>query len=306
MVAALADRGAGRSVSVEAGQHCLVGHFDAMASPCEILIESDDPDEAARLAQIAAAEAWRIEDKFSRYRDGNIIAQINGSCGKPVEVDEETAALLDFAATLYSLSDGCFDITSGVLREVWRFDGSDRIPAAEAVREVLQRVGWDKADWQNPILTLQAGMQVDLGGIGKEYAVDRVAAKLAEASTSSTLVNFGGDLAVTRAPRNRDAWKVGIEPVTGKRPQGGTILEIRTGALATSGDARRFLVKDGVRYSHILDPRSGWPVDGAPRSVTVAADTCTQAGMLSTLAMLKGYDAEAFLHAEGVKYWCRW
>jgi len=305
VVAALADRGAARSVSVEAGQDCLVGHFDAMASPCEILIESDDRDEAARLTQIAATEAWRIEDKFSRYRAGNVIAQINGSRGKPVEVDEETASLLDFAATLHTLSDGCFDITSGVLREVWTFDGGDRIPAPEDVREVLQRVGWDKVRWQRPVLTMRPGMQVDLGGIGKEYAVDRVAGKLAEATACSALVNFGGDLAVTRAPRKRDAWRVGIEPVTGKQPQKGTILEIRTGALATSGDARRFLLKDGVRYSHILDPRSGWPVEGAPRSVTVAADTCTQAGMLSTLAMLKGYTAEAFLDGEGVRYWCR-
>ena len=77
------------------------------------------------------------------------------------------------------------------------------------------------------------------------------------------------------------------------------------GALATSCDSRRFLLRDGVRYSHILDPRNGWPVEGAPRSVTVAADTCTQAGMLSTLAMLEGDNAEAFLGAQGVKYWCR-
>jgi thiamine biosynthesis lipoprotein len=83
------------------------------------------------------------------------------------------------------------------------------------------------------------------------------------------------------------------------------VLEIRAGALATSGDARRFLLKDGRRYGHILDPRNGWPVEDAPRSVTVAADTCTQAGMLSTLAMLQGKNAEAFLDAEGAKYWCR-
>jgi thiamine biosynthesis lipoprotein len=84
-----------------------------------------------------------------------------------------------------------------------------------------------------------------------------------------------------------------------------TVLEIATGALATSGDSRRYLQKDGIRYSHILDPRSGWPVESAPRSVTVAADTCTEAGMLSTLAMLEGYNAETFLDGEGAMYWCR-
>jgi thiamine biosynthesis lipoprotein len=301
----VAGRAAPRAVLVEAGQDCLVGRFDAMASPCEILMESDDRGEAARLARLAANEAWRIEDKFSRYIPGNIVGRINAARGQPVEVDEETASMLDFAATLHSLSDGRFDITSGVLREVWTFDGSDRIPAAEAVAAVLERVGWDKVLWQRPLLTLRPGMQIDLGGIGKEYAVDRVAARVAEAAACSALVNFGGDLAVTRAPRGREAWRVGIEPVSPDDRRGGPVLEIRTGALATSGDSRRFLLKDGTRYSHILDPQSGWPVEGAPRSVTVAADTCTQAGMLSTLAMLKGYNAEAFLDGEGVKYWCR-
>jgi thiamine biosynthesis lipoprotein len=294
-----------RAVLVEAGQDCLVGRFDAMASPCEILFESDDRAEAARLARLAAHEAWRIEDKFSRYIPGNIVGRINASDGEPVEVDEETASMLDFAATLHTLSDGRFDVTSGVLREVWTFDGSDRIPAAAAVESVLERVGWDKVRWQRPVLALRPRMQIDLGGIGKEYAVDRVAARLADATGCSALVNFGGDLAVTRAPRERHAWRVGIEPVSGDDSRSGPVLEIRTGALATSGDSRRFLLRDGVRYGHILDPRNGWPVEGAPRSVTVAADTCTQAGMLSTLAMLEGYNAEAFLDGEGVRYWCR-
>jgi len=301
----VASRGASRTVLVEAGQDCLVGRFDAMASPCEILLESADLGEAARLTRVAADEAWRIEDKFSRYLPGNIVGRINASGGSAVEVDEETASLLDFAATLHTLSDGRFDITSGVLREVWTFDGSDRIPDAAAVTEVLQRVGWNKVSWQNPVLTMKPGMQIDLGGIGKEYAVDRVAGKLAQETACSAVVNFGGDLAVTREPQERNAWRVGIEPVSAGERRAGTVLEIRTGALATSGDSRRFLLKDGVRYSHILDPRNGWPVEGAPRSVTVAADTCTQAGMLSTFAMLEGYNAEAFLDGEGVTHWCR-
>jgi thiamine biosynthesis lipoprotein len=83
-----------------------------------------------------------------------------------------------------------------------------------------------------------------------------------------------------------------------------TTRNLKVGGLATSGDARRFLQKDGVRYSHILDPKTGWPVPGAPRSVTVAADSCTQAGMLSTLAMLKGAQSESFLKEQGVLFWC--
>ena len=276
-----------------------------MASPCEILIESRDSELADHLTRTAAAEAWRIEDKLSRYIPENAVGQINTSNGRPIEVDEETASLLDFAATLYDLSDGRFDITSGVLREVWTFDGGDRIPSREAVKNVLQRVGWKRVSWQRPILTLKPGMEIDFGGIGKEYAVDRAAGMLSEAAACSVVVNFGGDLAVTRQPQKRTAWRVGIETVPEASERGERILEIRTGALATSGDSRRYLLSGGVRYSHILDPGSGWPVEGAPRSVTVAADTCTQAGMLSTLAMLQGYDAEAFLDGEGVRYWCR-
>ncbi len=294
-----------RAVSVEAGQDCLVGRFAAMASPCEILIESGDRELATHLTRTAADEAWRIEDKFSRYIPDNIVGQINTANGRPIEVDDETASLLDFAATLYDLSDGRFDITSGVLREVWTFDGGDRIPDPEAVDNVVQRVGWRRLSWRRPVLALQPGMQIDLGGIGKEYAVDRVAGMLSEAIACSVVVNFGGDLAVTRQPRQRSVWRVGIEALSATGGRAGTVLEISTGALATSGDSRRFLRKGGVRYSHILDPRSGWPVEGAPRSVTVAADTCTQAGMLSTLAMLEGHAAEAFLDGEGVIYWCR-
>ena len=144
-----------RTISVEAGHECLVGRFDAMASPCEILIESEDRELATHLTRIAADEAWRVEDKFSRYLPENIVGHINTSDGRPIEVDDETASLLDFAATLYDLSDGRFDITSGVLREVWTFDGGDGVPSPQAVSRVLERVGWNKATWRRPFLTLQ-------------------------------------------------------------------------------------------------------------------------------------------------------
>jgi thiamine biosynthesis lipoprotein len=143
-------------------------------------------------------------------------------------------------------------------------------------------------------------MQVDLGGVGKEYAVDRAVGILRSKVSTPCLVNFGGDLAVTGPPKMRKAWTVGIEPVDNSVK----LIELRHGALATSGDARRFLMKDGIRYGHVIDPRTGWPVEEAPSSITVAADTCTQAGMLSTLAMLKGPSAEQFLGSQTEKYWC--
>jgi thiamine biosynthesis lipoprotein len=275
----------------------------AMGSPCEVLLDTADRDSTELVSADVATEAWRIEDKFSRYLDNNIIHRINTASGRVIEVDEETARLLDFAATLHELSEGRFDITSGVLREVWHFDGSDRIPNAAEVAAVLVRVGWDRVSWQRPLLTLQPGMEVDLGGIGKEYAVDRCAGIVRDAGHGEGLVNFGGDLALTGPPQHRRAWKVGVEG--GTPDTADKLIDLRAGALATSGDARRFLLRDGVRYGHILDPTTGWPVQDAPGSVTVAAESCTQAGMLSTLAMLQGSKAEEFLDEQGVKSWVR-
>ena len=274
-----------------------------MGSPCEVVCEAPQRHIALELTELVATEARRIEAKFSRYLDGNIVSEINSAAGAGVEVDDETADLLDFAATLYTLSEHRFDVTSGVLRRVWRFDGGDRIPNAADVRDILGLVGWHKIEWQRPMLRMPAGMEIDLGGIGKEYAVDRCAGLVREQGSSPCLVNFGGDLVATEPPSRRHSWKVAIEGVCADQP--GEVIELRHGALATSGDARRFLLKDGVRYSHILDPTTGWPVPDAPRSITIMADTCVEAGMLSTLAMLKGIGAEDFLGKQSGKYWCR-
>ncbi|HSD70308.1 MAG TPA: FAD:protein FMN transferase [Woeseiaceae bacterium] len=279
------------------------GQFQAMGSPCEVLVDTNHEKLARKLLQTVAAEAWRIEDKFSRYRTGNIVSTINESDGKSVAVDDETANLLDYAATLYELSEHRFDVTSGVLRKIWVFDGSDRVPSAESVRQIMDSIGWHRVSWQRPRIRLQRGMQIDLGGIGKEYAVDRAAARISPLATCPCLINFGGDLVATGDVRQPDGWQVGIEaPDQAGAAQ--KLIALRTGALATSGDSRRFLLKDGVRYSHILNPLTGWPIEGAPDSVTVAADSCTQAGTLTTLAMLNGPEAEAFLQSQNVQYWC--
>ncbi|MDE2355555.1 MAG: FAD:protein FMN transferase, partial [Alphaproteobacteria bacterium] len=247
--------------------------------------------------------ARRIERKYSRYRTDSVIGEINAAAGQAVAVDPETASLLDYADQVYRLSGGRFDITSGVLRQLWRFDGSDRVPTAEAVRDLLPLVGWRKVRWRDGQLTLRPGMEIDFGGLGKEYAVDGCLLKVQAAAPGvPALVNFGGDLRVSGPRADGSRWRVAIETVDGREGYEGW-LEIASGALTTSGDARRFLLKDGVRFSHILDPRTGWPVKDPPRSVTVAAATCLEAGLLSSLAMMHGADAEAFLAREGVKAW---
>ncbi len=280
----------------------FVYRFGAMGSPCEVRMETGDADLALRLGEIVAASALRIEHKYSRYRDDSVVSQINASRGMPVRLDKETASLISYAAQCYTLSHGQFDITSGVLRRVWRFDGSDNLPTPSDVEAVLTLVGWSKVGWRSPVITLPDGMEIDLGGIAKEYAVDCAIQRLKTVSDVPALINFGGDLRVTGPRANGERWRVAIESVEADSRSEG-VIELSEGAVTTSGDARRYLMKAGVRYGHILDPRTGWPVVSAPRSVTVAAPTCVEAGLLSTLAMLQGQDAWAFLKSEGVKAW---
>ncbi len=278
------------------------GQFKAMASPCEILVDVEQEAEARLLCEAAEAEARRIEQKFSRYRDDNVVHALNHGAGQPVTVDDETADLLDFAHRCHEISGGRFDVTSGVLRRIWKFDGSDAIPSRKQAKALLPLVGWPQIKWDRPKVTVPPGMEIDLGGLGKEYAVDRVATLLADRAVAPVLVNFGGDLrAVGRRPGNGN-WQVGVE-LPGVVDSAGLKLDLGVGALATSGDARRFLLRDGIRYPHILNPRTAWPVMKAPRSVTVLGDTCTEAGLLATLAMLQGADAESFLADQGVKNW---
>jgi thiamine biosynthesis lipoprotein len=276
--------------------------FHAMATPCELRVETGDAGLAARLGAAAEGEARRIEEKFSRYRPDSVVGKINAGANRGLVLDRETASLLDCAAQCFEASDGLFDITSGVLRRAWRFDGSDNIPEPERIRALMPLIGWSKVTWRRPELILPLGMEIDLGGLAKEYAVDRVLEETAAMAALPILVNFGGDLRVTGPRADGTAWNVAIESV---EVSGGlaAMLELNQGALATSGDARRFLLKDGVRYGHILDPRTGWPVKDALRSVTVAAATCVEAGLTATLAMLQGAEAEAFLKEEDIRAW---
>jgi thiamine biosynthesis lipoprotein len=281
------------------------GRFTAMASPCEILLEIAQEAEARILYEAAETETRRIETKFSRYRDDNIVHALNNSEGRAVSVDDETADLLDFAHRCHEISGGRFDVTSGVLRRIWKFDGSDRVPSRKQAKALLPLVGWPKIMWRRPEIIVPAGMEIDLGGLGKEYAVDKVATLLAERTTTPMLVNFGGDLRAVGRRNDGTNWQVGVE-LPGIEGTAGLNLELGVGALATSGDARRFLLRNGVRYPHILNPRTGWPVMRAPRSITVLGDTCTEAGLLATLAMLHGAKAEAFLEEQGVQNWVVW
>ncbi|HTQ81051.1 MAG TPA: FAD:protein FMN transferase [Thermoanaerobaculia bacterium] len=281
----------------------FVGRFEAMASPCLVLVDCDDRATAAALAQVAAEEALRVERKFSRYRTDNLVHAIHHAAGRPVEVDAETAQLLNYAATCWEVSAGLFDITSGILRRVWKFDGGRRVPSPRAIEECLTHVGWGKVTWTGRTLTLPAGMEIDLGGLGKEYAVDRAAGLLAARTSHAFLVNFGGDLYASGPRRGDRPWGVGIDDPDRTGQAAVHRLEVRRAGLATSGDARRYVEWRGQRLGHILNPKTGWPIADAPRSVTVLAGTCLEAGTLATLAYLQGAGAREFLEAQRVEHW---
>ena len=295
---------------VEQRGEIAVIHFQAMASPCEVHVHSSDSEMKAYVAQLAMQEASRIESKFSRYRNSGIVYQINNANGKRVAIDEETGNLLHFAAKCHEVSNGMFDVTSGILRRAWKFDGQDYTPDTHLIQSLQQSIGWDKVSLDSNSFRLPADMEIDLGGIGKEYAVDRVAQMLSEEFQNPLLVNFGGDVRVISPVGTYREWNVGIEnPGMHQSKKSSTILgEIRisSGGVATSGDSRRFCIVDGVRLCHILNPKTGWPVENAPRSVTVIGSNCLEAGLFSTLAMLHGKDAESFLAAEQVRHHIVW
>ena len=282
------------------GRDGLTGRFSAMGSPCEVLADTRDRALAARLLALAEEETRRVEAKYSRYRPDSAVGRINRAAGTEIRVDAETADLLDFAARGHEASGGLFDVTTGVLRKLWRFDGREAAPPREEeVRKLLAFVGWSKVSWERPFLRTPPGFEIDLGGVCKEYAADRALRRIGEASSVGVLVNLGGDIAASRAR----PWTIGIEdPARSDRAIRSVLLA--KGGLASSGDTKRFVLVDGKVRGHILDPRTGCPVMDTPRSVTVAASTCTEAGFFSTVAMLHGAGAEKFLADEGLEAWC--
>ncbi len=275
-----------------------------MASDCEVRIAGVHRVQADEWAQRAIAEVLRIEAKFSRYLPTSIVSRINSSAGdaRGVEVDEETAQLLNFAHQLFMQSDGLFDITSGVLRRAWDFKAA-RMPEQSELDALLPKVGWHITRWADNRLTLPLpGMEIDFGGFGKEYAADRAAAVLVSAGARHGLVNLGGDIHVIGPQPDGNPWSIGIrDPRASEPEQTIASIALARGGLATSGDYERFFVRDGKRYCHLLDPNTGWPVTHW-QSMSIVAPICVAAGAVSTIAMLKQADAAEFLTGQQVAY----
>ena len=263
-----------------------------MGSPCEVRVYGDDADE---IAAAARAEVLRLEGKYSRYRDDSLATRINRSAGDSdgALVDEETARLLDYASASHAQSDGLFDITSGILRRAWNFK-SGSLPTQAQIDALLPLVGWEQVRWEAPRIVLPSkGMELDFGGYVKEYAADSAAQLCRERGARHGLVDLGGDLAVVGPHPDGAPWRVGVRhPRDPARAV--AALPLGWGGIASSGDYERCMIVEGVRYGHILDPRTGWPVRGLA-SVSVAANHCLVAGTLTTIAMLKGAAGAAWL-----------
>ena len=277
--------------------------FSSMGCPCEIQIEADDESAARAAAMKAQAEVDRLDEKYSHYRRDNWLARLcmDAAGTRGVDVDEEAANLIDFAAALHAQSAGRFDITTGTLTKLWDLQ-SGRVPAQADIENALSRVGWQRVTWQRPRLHFPvAGMRIDFGGVVKEYAADRAAEICRQNGVAHGVVDLGGDLAVIGAHADGSAWLAGIKAP--RHPQNVyASIPLDRGGLATSGDYERVMIVDGKRYSHIVDARSGRPVESFA-SVSVVADSCLVAGAASTLAMLLGIEeGGAYLRELGLPH----
>lgn len=275
--------------------------FRAMGSACEVVLASSNDKDAQPLAQMAISEVIRIERKYSRYTSDSVVSHVNQQAGvAPVACDDETWALLQYAAKLHAQSSGLFDITSGVLRQAWDFQLA-ALPSGEKVNAVLDKVGWHKVILQNQsVLLTEVGMEIDLGGFGKEYAADRAAQVLQAQGVKSGYVNLAGDMRFLGPKPAGEPWTIGIQDPR-HASQVIATMPMMQGGLATSGDYERYFELNGQRYCHVINPLTGWPVTYW-RSVSVTAPATVVAGCTSTMAMLMEEKGLAFLQATGFDF----
>jgi len=276
--------------------------FQAMGTRCEIDCFASRPRTGQIAIDFMIAEVHRLEAKYSRYRETSFLSAINRAAltGEALEVDAETAHLLDYATTCFEQSEGLFDISSGVLRKAWNFH-EPSMPDSGVVAALLQRVGWQRVQWLPPWLHFPAaGMELDLGGVVKEYAADRLATVCREAGVEHALVNLGGDIRVVGPHPDGSPWSIGIQD---PRKLGKALVTVNLyqGALASSGDYERSIELDGKRYSHVLNPKTGWPVSKLA-AVSVLADFCVIAGSASTIGMLQDGAGKQWLEGLGLPY----
>jgi thiamine biosynthesis lipoprotein len=264
--------------------------FTAMSTICRVSFTCDDARLAREFQQEVLNWIASFESQYSRFIPDSVIGRINAAAGLHwVEVDAETERLLDLCEEMVSLTRGIFDPTALPLIQLWNWKATPPVmPKAEAVAEKLELVGWRKVERRDGGVFLpQKGMCLDLGGIGKEYAVDCIMERALERGINDVLVDFGQDLRAHGKPPERSAWYIGLEnpKIPGNCWTG---LAVNNHAIATSGDYVRHFMSGGRCYGHIIDPRNGYPANSGCLSVSVVAPNCTLAGILSTTSFILG------------------
>jgi FAD:protein FMN transferase len=277
-------------------------NLKAMGSRCEFKLYLPS-DRASDIGNQVIALIQQIEAKYSRYQSTSITSRINAAAGTntPIELDEETARLIDYAGVLHQQSDGLFDITSGILRKAWNFK-TNQLPHSKQIETLLPLIGWSMVEWKSPFLYLpHTGMEIDFGGYVKEYAADLVASFCIDQGICHGLINLGGDIQVIGPHPDESPWQVGIQHPRIANKAIATI-ELTQGAIATSGDYERYMVVNGQRYSHLLNPHTGQSIQPAFASASVIAAQCIVAGSFSTIALLKSQEQPDWLAQSGLPY----
>lgn len=276
--------------------------FNAMGVPCEIQVYDESRVNAREIIRKLAGEVVRLDKKYSRYRRDSFITEINRFAGSKlgVKIDQETRALLRHALTCFEESEGLFDITGGALSRIWDFRVA-RIPDQKQIDAALERTGFHKISVRGLRMRMPPGMEIDFGGIVKEYAADAAAQMARRLGVTHGLVNLGGDFTVIGPQPDNKPWTVGIANPDERNSMMAKI-DLLDGGLASSGDYERYFEVDGQRYSHILNPKTGYPSQGL-RAVSVAGNLCTVAGSVATVAMLKEpEDALTWLQESSLNY----
>lgn len=275
-------------VAVEGNLHKLT--FQAMNTECRVQVLGASAEQTREYLREVVLWVAGFEARYSRFLPDSLVGRINAAAGRDwVEVDAETERLFALCHELAFFTRGAFDPTALPLIRLWNWRANPPVlPEESALQAARELVGWRKVQRRpGGVFLPQRGMCLDLGGIGKEYAVDWVVGMALERGFPNVLVDFGHDVRVRGAAPGKKFWWIGLEDA--QRPgQCWTGAAVTDHAVATSGDYIRHFQINGRRYGHIIDPRTGYPVDNGCRAASVIAPSCTIAGILSTTALILG------------------
>ncbi len=262
-----------------------------MGSDFEITVVAKDSIAANNQIDRAIAEIRRIEKLISSWDSTSQTSEINRNAGiKVVKVDKELYDLVERAIGISKLTDGAFDITYASMDRIWRFDGSmTQMPTTDSIEASVSKVGYENIvlNKKNQTVFLKLpGMKIGFGAIGKGYAADKAKLLLIKNGVSSGIINASGDMNTWGVRPNGEPWKVAITNPMNKNKAYG-MLPITDGAVVTSGNYEKFVTLNNKRYSHIIDPRTGYPASGLI-SVTVFAPKAELADALATSVFVMG------------------